>query len=82
VGYGDFTPRNPPSVVFTNVTILMVVFFFVLFINSVIEIIDEMTSAEEKQRKTNLKMFKQYYLESERKRNEISIRFGYDKETI
>lgn len=82
MGYGDFTPRNPPSVVFTNVTILMVVFFFVLFINSVIEIIDEMTSAEEKQRKTNLKMFKQYYLESERKRNEISIRFGYDKETI
>lgn len=36
VGYGDFTPRNPPSVVYTNITILMVVFFFVLFINSVI----------------------------------------------
>jgi hypothetical protein len=40
----------------------MVVFFFVLFINSVIEIIDEMTTAEEKQRKANLKLFKQYYL--------------------
>ena len=36
VGYGDFTPRNPASVAYTNVTILMVVFFFVLFINSVI----------------------------------------------
>ncbi len=46
VGYGDMTPRNPPSVVYTNITILMVVFFFVLFINSVIEIIDEMTTAE------------------------------------
>ena len=41
-----------------------------------------MTSAEEKQRKANLKMFKQYYLEAERKRNEISIKFNIDEETV
>ena len=53
-----------------------------LFINSVIEIIDEMTSAEQKQRKANLKMFKQYYLEAERKRNEVCIKFNIDEETV
>jgi len=36
VGYGDITPRNPTSVAFTNFTILIVMFFFVFFINSII----------------------------------------------
>lgn len=46
VGYGDITPRNPESVVFTNIAILIMMFFFVFFINSIIEIIDETTSSE------------------------------------
>lgn len=62
VGYGDITPRNPPSVVFTNISILIMMFFFVFFINSVIEIIDGMTSSEEKQKKSNIKRFKLYYM--------------------
>ena len=33
VGYGDMTPRNPPSVAFTNAAILIMMVFFVLFIN-------------------------------------------------
>lgn len=45
VGYGDITPRNPISVIFTNISILIMMFFFVFFINSVIELIDEMTSS-------------------------------------
>jgi hypothetical protein len=45
VGYGDITPRNPPSVIFTNISILILMFFFVFFINTIIEIIDETTSA-------------------------------------
>jgi voltage-gated potassium channel Kch len=61
VGYGDITPRNPVSVVFTNISILIMMFFFVFFLNSVIEIIDEMTSSEEKQKKSNIKKFKLYY---------------------
>lgn len=44
VGYGDITPRNPRSVVFTNISILIFMFVFVLFINIVIEIIDETTT--------------------------------------
>lgn len=40
VGYGDITPRNPVSVIFTNISILIMMFFFVYFINSVIELID------------------------------------------
>lgn len=36
VGYGDITPRNPPSVVFTNISILITMFFFVFFINNII----------------------------------------------
>ena len=40
VGYGDITPRNPVSVVFTNISILIMMFFFVFFLNSIIEIID------------------------------------------
>jgi hypothetical protein len=82
VGYGDMTPRNPTSVAFTNFTILIVMFFFVFFINSIIEIIDEMTSAEEKQRKANIKLFKEYYNESQRKMAEIAVKFGYDQRTI
>ena len=33
VGYGDMTPRNPPSVAFTNAAILVMMVFFVIFIN-------------------------------------------------
>jgi len=44
VGYGDITPRNVPSVCFANFTMLIMMFFFVLFINGVIDIIGDMES--------------------------------------
>ena len=57
-------------------------FFFVFFINSIIEIIDEMTSAEEKQRKANVKQFKEYYNESQRKMREIAVKFGFSQQVV
>ena len=36
VGYGDMTPRNPASVAFTNISILIMMVFFVILLNGVI----------------------------------------------
>jgi hypothetical protein len=39
VGFGDITPKNPPSAIFTTISMLIMIFFFVYFINTIIEII-------------------------------------------
>lgn len=80
VGYGDITPRNPPSVVFTNISILITMFFFVFFINNIIEIIDEMTTSEDKQKKENVKKFKIYYNHTLKKFDDIGLKYGYNPE--
>lgn len=80
VGYGDITPRNPPSVVFTNISILITMFFFVFFINNIIEIIDEMTTSEDKQKKENVKKFKIYYNHTLKKFDDIGLKYGYPPE--
>ena len=61
-----------PSVAFTIFTVPILMFFFVFFIESIVEISDEMTSAEEKQSNANFKKFKEYYNESQRKMRNCS----------
>ena len=54
------SPPQSPSVAFTNFTVLILMFFFVFFIDSIVEISDEMTSAEEKQSEADVQQFEEY----------------------
>lgn len=41
-----------------------------------------MTSSEEKQKKSNIKKFKLYYMNAKEKLDEISLKYSYSKEEV